>query len=155
VTTSPAAALLRGGLFPALGVGAVLCALELLVSGRAAVSAGVGAAIATVALCAGPALLGLTRTTSPPMVMAVAVFGYGMTVMTLGIGYGLLATVGWLAGEHVGYGLVLATVASVIGQVRAVARMRLLAFGDGPPAATPGSGPPESPQSGGEGGHGT
>jgi hypothetical protein len=90
-------------------------------------------AIALLALCAGPALLSAARRVSPPTVMALAVAGYGVTVMVLAVGYVVLEAVPWLAGDRVGYGLIAATAGSLAGQVRAVARFRAPVFDEDVP----------------------
>jgi hypothetical protein len=130
-TRRPAAVLLRGGAVPAGLAGALVAGYSALVSPSAAGSALIGAVLAGAALSVGPLLLAATRQLSPPAVMAVAVGGYAITIGVLATAYLMLAGVSWLSGDHVGYAIAAVTAAWLAGQIRAVRRLRVLAFGSG------------------------
>jgi hypothetical protein len=85
--------------------------------------------LALVALSVAPLLMVITRNVSLPAVMAVALAGYVITVLVLAMVCAALGTVLWLSGEHVGYGILAATVGSSVGQMWAVKRLRTLTFG--------------------------
>ncbi len=55
----------------------------------------------------------------------------------------LLAPASWLSADHLAVALVVVTVAGIVGQARAVTRLRVLVFPD--PAAEGGGGAPGGP----------
>jgi hypothetical protein len=123
------AVLLRGGTVPALAAGAVGAAVSAAWGLHAAVAFAVGALLAVAALAAGPLLLRASRDASPPAVTAIAVIGYAGVVLVLGVAFLALAPIGWLSADHLAVALVTVTVAGLVGQIRAVTRLRVLAFG--------------------------
>ena len=96
-------------------------------SSLAGVVLGAGLAMAVFALP--PLILRTSSQWSPSAVMALALAGYGGTVVALAAAWGVVA--GWSAvsSPAVGAGLVVATVGAVVGQIRASTRWRLPAFG--------------------------
>lgn len=130
-TPRPAVALLRAGAAGAGLAGGLVVAACLVVSVRAGASALVGAGLAAAALSVGPLLLAASRSMSPPAVMAVALAGYLVTVIVLAVVYVVLGAAPWLSGDHIGLGILGAAAGSLAGQMRAVARLRVLAFGNG------------------------
>jgi hypothetical protein len=122
-------ALLWGGTVYALAAGAVGTAVSAAWGGHAVVAFGVGALLAVAALAAGPLLLRASRDASPPAVTAVAVLGYAGVVVLLGVAFLALAPITWLSADHLAAALVTVTVAGLVGQIRAVTRLRVLAFG--------------------------
>jgi hypothetical protein len=129
----PAALLARGGVLPAgaagLAVAAASAALASAAPSAAGLSALIGGALATGAMAAGPALLAVTRTRTPPVVMAVALTGFAAVLGLLGMAFVALGELSWLRGDRVGYGIVAAVIASAAGQVRAAACLRIFTFG--------------------------
>ena len=148
-TARPAKALLRAGAVAACLAGGLVSLACLLVSTRAGASALIGSVLAGAALSVGPLLLAASRNLSPPAVMAVALVGYLATVIVLAAVYVPLGSVSWLSGDHVGLGILGAAAGSLAGQMRAVARLRVLAFGNGTQrdARAPGAGQNGSPAS--------
>jgi hypothetical protein len=149
-TARPALVLLRAGGVPGVIVGLGVIALGATHSPRASGSAAIGAALALVALSVGPALMAIARTWSPPAVMAIALGGYGVTVLILAVAYVLLTGMDWLAGEWVGAAITAVAVAWPAGLTRGVAKLRVLAYGspsdrDARGADVNQSGFPESP----------
>ena len=147
------AAMLRGGLVPALVVGAASVTLSALQGARPALSAALGSVLAIAALTLGPLLLRRASTLSPPATTALALGGYTLAVTALGLAFLLLAPASWLAGTHLAGALVAVTLAWLAGLVRAVAQLRTPAFDVAlpPPVAErerPGQGgsPGSSPQ---------
>jgi hypothetical protein len=135
---------------PAVIVGALLAAAAAFVSWPAAVSVLIGAGLAVIALSAGPALLAMMRSMSPPAAMLLAMIAYGVVVVVLAVLYLQLLELSWLSGRHVGAGIAVATTAWLVGMIRAVGRLRILAFGsgtegDGGPSAAAQDGSPASP----------
>jgi hypothetical protein len=122
-------ALLWGGTVCALAAGAVGTAVSAAWGGHAAVAFAVGALLAAAALGAGPLLLRASRNASPPAVTAVAVLGYAGVVVALGVAFLALGPITWLSSDHLAAALVTVTVAGLGGQIRAVTRLRVLAFG--------------------------
>lgn len=129
-TRRPALTLFAAGTAVGAAAGGVVVVLGAVESARAAVGAALGVAVALVALSVGPALLAVTRTVSPPAVMAIALTGYAVTVLLLAVVYALLGAASSLSGDHVGYGMAVAAAAALAGQGRAVMRLRALAFGN-------------------------
>lgn len=122
-------ALLRGGSLPAAVVGAVGVAVCAFWGAPAAVGFGLGAVLSLGALAVGPLLLRASRNASPPAVTAIATGGYAGVVVALGVAFAALAPIGWLSADHLAAALVTVTVAGLAGQIRAVTRLRVLAFG--------------------------
>jgi hypothetical protein len=122
-------ALLRGGAIAGLAAGALGTAVSAAWGMRAAVAFAVGALLAVAALAAGPLLLRASRNASPPAVTAFAVIGYTGVVLVLGGAFLALAPIRWLSADHLASALVTVTVAGLAGQIRAVTRLRVLAFG--------------------------
>ena len=146
VASGPAdagSALLRGGTAPALVAGAVVTVVSAAWGWRAALAAAVGSLLAAGALAVGPALLRAVRNASPPAVTAAATGGYAAVVVVLGLVFAVLSPASWLSVEHLAAALVVVTVAGIVGQARAVTRLRVLAF-DEPPAER-GEGPVTGP----------
>lgn len=125
-------ALLRGGTAPALVAAAVVAVVSAAWGWRAVLAAVLGGLLATAALAVGPALLRAVRTASPPAVTAAAVGGYSGVVMVLGVVFAVLAPASWLSADHLAVALVVVTIAGVVGQARAVTRLRVLAFDEEP-----------------------
>ena len=130
-TRGPAAVLWRGAILPALVVGVVVVAICATSGSRAAASALIGLAITVAAMSASSALMSLSKSWSPPAVMASALAGYAITVLVLAVAFVLLEPVRWLSGQRVGITMVTVVVAWLAGQVRAFARLRILAFDGG------------------------
>jgi hypothetical protein len=124
------AALLRGGTVPALAAGVVGTAVSAVWGAHAAAAFAIGALLAVAALAAGPLLLRASRDASPPAVTTVAVLGYAGVVVLLGVAFLALAPITWLSADHLAAALVAVTVAGLGGQIRAVTRLRVLAFGN-------------------------
>ena len=134
-TSGPAdagTALLRGGLRPCLVATVVVTAVSAAWGWPAAVAAGTGGVLATAALTVGPLLLRRLQNASPPAVTAAATGGYAAVVVALGIVFAVLAPVSWLSAEHLAAALVVVTLAGIAGQARAVTRLRVLVFEEGP-----------------------
>jgi hypothetical protein len=55
--------------------------------------------------------------------------GYAGVVVLLGVAFLALAPIAWLSSDHLAAALVTVTVAGLAGQIRAVTRLRVLAFG--------------------------
>ncbi len=123
-------ALLRGGTVPALAAAALVALVSAGWGWRAVLAAVLGGGLATGALAVGPALLRAVRTASPPAVTAAAVGGYAAVVMVLGLVFAVLASASWLSADHLAVALVAVTIAGVVGQARAVTRLRVLTFDD-------------------------
>jgi ATP synthase protein I len=150
-TARPARALMVGGALPGAVAAVVVSLICGAFSGRAAGSALIGSLLSLAAFAVGPALLSMSRTLSPPAVMAVAMAGYLITVMVLAIAYAALGAVGWISGQHVALGILVTAAAWLGGQMRAAARLRILAYGsgtegDGTPGHAVESGSPASPE---------
>lgn len=126
---SPFGALLRGTLLPVAVVGGLAVAVSARDSPAAAVGALIGAGLAAAAFSVGPVIMNLARTWSPPAVMAVALTGYAVLVGVLAMVYLILERAAWLSHVHLGWSLFACALAAIAGQVRAVARLRVLAFG--------------------------
>ncbi len=136
-------ALLRGGTAPALAAAALVAVVSAAWGWRAVLAAVLGGLLAAAALAVGPALLRAVRNASPPAVTAAAVGGYSAVVIVLGLVFAVLAPASWLSADHLAVALVVVTIAGIVGQARAVTRLRVLAF-DEPPAEQGGDplGPP-------------
>jgi hypothetical protein len=128
-TGRAATALLRGGSLVALAVGVLGTAVSAFWGMGAATAFGVGTLLAVAALAAGPLLLHASRDAAPPAVTAIAMLGYAGVVVLLGAAFLALAPIAWLSAEHLAAALVTVTVAGIAGQIRAVTRLRVLAFG--------------------------
>jgi hypothetical protein len=128
VTRRPAMVLMRASGLPAIVVGGLVAAGFGVSSPAAAASVGVGVVVALVALSAGPALLAVLRSVSPPAAMPLALITYGAIVMLLAVLYLQLLAVPWLVGGAVGAGIGAATVAWLAGMIRAVPRLRIPIF---------------------------
>lgn len=129
VTRRPAAVLMRAGTVPAVAVGALVAAGFAVSSPAAAASVGIGVALAIVALSAGPLLLALMRSVSPPAAMLLALIAYGAVVMLMAVVYLKLLDLPWLSGDAAGAGIGASTVAWLVGLIRAVPRLRIPLFG--------------------------
>jgi hypothetical protein len=136
-TAASGVALLRGTLQFAGSAGVLLVAGCSVRGAPAAAGAAVGSVLALAALSVGPAIMRTGAQASPPAVMARALGGYLGLVLLLGGAYLALGSAGWLSPGFVGLGLVVATVAGIAGQLRAVTRLRVLAFGSGGALADP------------------
>jgi hypothetical protein len=145
--------LLRAGAAPAVIAGGAVAVAALTASGGAAGSALVGTLLALLALSAGPALLSVLRSVPAAAAMPLALIVYGAVVVVLGMLYAVLADQAWLSGRSAGAALAAATVGWLVGEIRAVPRLRILAYGAGTRSdgAADGPGPvgsPESPSTG-------
>ena len=129
VTRHPAAVLLRSSALPALVAGGLVAVGFAFSSATAAASVGVGVGLALVALSAGPALLAVLPSVSPPAAMLMALTVYGTVVMALAVAYQRLYELSWLSGIAVGAGIGAATLAWLAGMIRAVPRLRIPIFG--------------------------
>jgi hypothetical protein len=89
-----------------------------------------------VALSAGPALLAMMRSISPPAAMLLAMVIYGAVVMVLAVVYLQVIELSWLEGGPVGAGIAASTVAWLAGMIRAVPRLRIPIFGTDETAAS-------------------
>ena len=138
-TPDAALAMLRGGAVPATVVIAAVTLVSACWGASEALGAIVGGLVVVAAMSVGPVLLRTARDWSPPAVMAVAVIGYGGAVIVLGVAFLILSSLSWLSPGPLGAALVAGTVGWIVGQVRAVARLRILAFGDA--SGRPGAGP--------------
>lgn len=121
--------MVRAAVIPAALVGVAALALGALSSTAAMAGAVVGAVLAGVACAVPGVLLIWTRRWSPPAVMALALAGYLVLVVILGALYVGLSGASWLSGPHLGWTLMASAAAAVAGQMRAVARLRIPAFG--------------------------
>jgi ATP synthase protein I len=150
-TPDPAAAVWRGGAGPA-GLAAVLLMAGCALGGwRGASGSAVGSGLVLLGFSVGPLLMKLLRTASPPAVMAGAVAGYMIIILVLGLALAVLGDVAWLSGWAVGVTLIGCSAAWTLGQLRAVARLRVLAYGNQDPGtagqgAPTGNGSPASPR---------
>jgi hypothetical protein len=133
-TANPAAALLRGSGGPAIAVSLGVSALSLLAGPAQSASAGTGAALAIVALATGPLLLRLGRSYSPVGLMALAVSGYGLVVVALGIAFALINGASWLVGEFAATGALVCTGVWIAAQARTTSGLRVLLYGDADPS---------------------
>jgi hypothetical protein len=136
-TADPAAALLRGAGEPAIAVSLGVSLLSLLAGAAEAASAGTGAALAIVALATGPLLLRLGRSYSPVGLMALAVSGYGLVVVALGIAFALVNGASWLVGEYAATGALVCTGVWIAAQARSTSGLRVLLYGDPGPSKPP------------------
>ena len=127
------AALLRAGTWPALAAAVLVAAVSAGWGWRALVAAALGGVLATAALAVGPVLLHAVRDASPVAVTAAGTGGYAAVVVILGLVFLVLAPASWLSAEHLAAALVVVTIAGIVGQARAVTRLRVLVF-DPPPA---------------------
>jgi hypothetical protein len=130
VTSDPATTLLRGAAVPAVSVSLVVSLLCLLAGPSPALSAATGAALAIVALAAGPLLLRLGRDFSPIGLMALAVTGYGLVVLALGLAFALVNGASWLVGEYAAIGALAGAGVWIAGQLRSTSGLRVLLYGD-------------------------
>ncbi|MDQ1289904.1 MAG: hypothetical protein QG622_3470 [Actinomycetota bacterium] len=141
----PARELLLAGALPGTVAGAVVVAVSAVWSGEAVISALAGVVLASVALSAGPALLVMLRSASPTLVTPLALAVYGTVVWLMAVAFSRLVTLPWLSGGHVAAAISAVAVAWLAGMIRAVPRLRILAFGSGPNGA-------QGPGSSGQGG---
>lgn len=122
-------ALLREGALFGGAAGLLVTVVSAFWGVPATVGAAVGAVLGVGAFAAGPLLLRTVAQWSPPAVMAAALGGYLVVVFVLGLAYALLEPVEALSHLHLGVCLVVVCVAETVGQMRAVGRLRVLAFG--------------------------
>lgn len=155
-TVDPAAALLRGGLLPASGAGAVVVVAGVPAGAGGVAGAVLGAVLAAAALAVGPLIMRPSRRWSPPAVMAVALLSFAVTVVVLGVAGWWLAQIEWLSRGHVAAALIACCLAWIGGELRAAGRLRVLAFGSPVPAPS-GTSPQHADGAGqsGSGGPGT
>jgi hypothetical protein len=138
----PSAAVLRGAGVPALAAVAVVALSGLLSDRDHALSALVGGGIGVVALAVGPVLQWLCRSLDPAMALGVAVLAYCLVIGGAGIGYSALNDLPWLSGRWTAVGLLAAILVWTTGQMRAVAGLRQLLYGDAPPPVSGSTGDP-------------
>jgi hypothetical protein len=122
-------AVLRGGTLAAACAGVLGVGLSALGGWTGAAGFAAGALLATAALAVGPLLLHVSRSASPPAVTVMASLGYAGVVVLLGAVFVVLGPVTWLSASHLAASLVAVTVAGLTGQVWAVTRLRIPAFG--------------------------
>jgi hypothetical protein len=135
ITSNPAATLLRGAGVPAIGAGLGAALLSLLAGPAEAASAATGATLSIIAMAAGPLLLRLGRGYTPVGLMALAVSGYGLVVIALGIAFALVNEASWLVGKYAAIGALVATGVWIAAQARSTSGLRVLLYGDPAPAA--------------------
>lgn len=121
--------LMRAALLPIAVVGVIAVAVSAAVSPAHAAGAAVGSALAGIAFAAGPIILAVARNWAPPAVMALALGGYLLLIGALAVIYLVLLPAGWLEHAATGWTLFACAAASIAGQIRAVGRLRVLAFG--------------------------
>jgi hypothetical protein len=138
IAAAGAAVLRAGSLYGAIA-GAAGVVVSAFWGPAAAASFALGAALSVAALAVGPLLLRASEKASPPAVTAAAVGGYAGVVLVLGGAFLALAPVSSLSSEHLAAALVAVTVAGLAGQIRAVTRLRVLAFGEPPDPQVTGS----------------
>ncbi len=132
--------MLRGGLTGS-AVGAVVALGVALGVGHDRPAASVagavlGALMAAAVFAVPPVLLRTSSQWPPPVVMAVALLAYGATVLLLTVAWVLITSWSTVSSVAVGVAVAVTTVGSLVGQIRASGRWRLLAFGvDRPPQA--------------------
>ena len=129
-TVDPAGELLIGAGVPAVTIGALVSMGSLFAGPSQAVSCVLGALLAIAALAAGPVLLRIGRSYSPPGLMALAVCGYGFVVLLLGLAFLLVSEASWLAGGYAAIGALAVVAAWLAGQARSTSRLRILSYGD-------------------------
>jgi hypothetical protein len=127
-TASPARAMLVGGAVPGAVVGLAVAAVGAISGRPEAGSALVGAALGGGALAVGPAVLLVVKNWPPPAVMLAAMVAYGVAVLGVGVAYAALAPQPWLRGGYAASGFLATLIAWQIGHVRAVSRLRMLAY---------------------------
>jgi hypothetical protein len=130
ITSDPATTLLLGAAVPAIGAGLGVSLLSLVAGPAEAASAGTGATLSIIALAAGPLLLRLGRGYTPVGLMALAVSGYGLVVITLGIAFALVNEASWLIGRYAAIGALVATGVWIAAQARSTSGLRILLYGD-------------------------
>jgi ATP synthase protein I len=133
-TRQAAWVLLRSGAVPALAADLVVILAALPSATGAVAGAVVGTLLTVTAFGTGPLLLRFARNVEPFLMFALAVAAYLTVVSLLGVAYALLSDVSWLESAWVGYAILAGSLAWLAGQVRATAKLRMLTFGDGPPA---------------------
>ncbi|MFN8080612.1 MAG: hypothetical protein U0Q19_13725 [Kineosporiaceae bacterium] len=125
----PWAVLLRSAMVPVMAVGLAATVIAAFVSPAHAVGAAVGTVLAAVAFAAGPLILAMARNWAPPAVMAAALGGYLTLIGVLAVIYLVLLPADWMAHVATGWTLLACASASIAGQIRAMSRLRVLAFG--------------------------
>jgi hypothetical protein len=128
-TASPALAMLVGGVVPGVAVGLAVTAVGAFSGLAEAKSALVGAALAGAALAVGPLVMLLVKNWPPPAVMLAAMVAYGAAILGVAMAYAALMPQPWLRGGYAAAGFLATLIAWVAGHVRAVSRLRMLAFG--------------------------
>ncbi len=130
---SAAAVLLRAALLPTALVGVVAVAVSALQSPPAMAGAAIGALLAALACSIPAGVMLLAGKWSPPAVMGLAMAAYLVLVVLFGVIYLALSSASWLSLPHLGWTLMAASAVAIAWQVRAVGRIRVLAFGSAPP----------------------
>jgi hypothetical protein len=139
-TPNPAWALVRGSAAPAACSLIVAAVLGAVVGGAwAAAGVAVGGFLALAALAVGPLLMHLGRSRTPAGVMSLAVAGYFVVVVVLGVAYVLVGSVNELPGEGLGAGVLTAAGSWLVGQVVSTRRLRLPVYDLTEPTAGDGS----------------
>jgi hypothetical protein len=128
-TASPALAMLVGGAVPGVAVGLAVAGVGAISGLPEAQSALAGAALAAAALAVGPVALLLVKNWPPPAVMLAAMVAYAGAILGVGVAYAGLTTQPWLRGGYAASGFLATLIAWLLGHVRAVSRLRMLAFG--------------------------
>jgi ATP synthase protein I len=146
----------RSGALPALAVGAAVAVVAVFLGHAELVGALLGTAVAVGALSVPVMIMEATRTSAPPAVMTLAVLGYGLSVVVLGVVWVLLEGREWLSGDMLGVALIGCSLAWTVGQMRGVSRLRIAAFGstpDGGPEGHDTAGHAAEPRPDGGAGH--
>ncbi len=131
----PYAAMLRGSLWPTLVVGAVAVVVSTVLEG---VPGLVGSLLAVAIVCASfSATLLVMRWAAkngPANVMAAALATYMGKVLVLGVFLVLFGRAPWLSGPAFGLTAIGCALVWLVFEARAYVRMRVLVFGEQPPA---------------------
>ena len=135
VADDPYAAMLRGSLWPTAAVGVVAVVASTVLEG---VPGLIGSALAAVIVCASfSATLLVMRWAAkngPANVMAAALATYMGKVLVLGIFLVLFGRASWLSGPAFGLTAIGCALVWLGFEARAYTRMRVLVFGEQPPA---------------------
>jgi len=128
-TRSVTKAVWRAGAVPAGVIGGIVTLLSIGAGSDAVVGAALGTLLAIFALSVPVLVVSMTAPASPPAVMAAALAGYLFLVIVLAMAWILLSGQDWLAPAYLGGTLIATTVAWMVGQVRGMRALRILAFG--------------------------
>ena len=124
-----------GGL--GLALGGITTAVATAWGTPAVLGAAIGTVLTVAAFAAGPAVLRTSSRWSPPAAMSIGVGAFVGGLVVLWAAYLLLADATWLEPTSVGVAILASATGWLAGHVRAVGRLRVLAFGS-PPDPLPG-----------------